>query len=100
MYARIEKSPAREQDMAALMREYNSTRQNYETLLKKTESHTGREIWKDARRANNSRSDRSGPCAGKAILTGHSQNHAHQSAWAGRRSGGSVSAGTDGPFIL
>lgn len=35
--ARIEKSPAREQDMAALMREYNSTKQNYETLLKKSQ---------------------------------------------------------------
>jgi polysaccharide chain length determinant protein (PEP-CTERM system associated) len=35
--SRIEKSPAREQDMAALMREYNSTKQNYETLLKKSQ---------------------------------------------------------------
>jgi polysaccharide chain length determinant protein (PEP-CTERM system associated) len=35
--SRIEKSPAREQDMAALMREYSSTKQNYETLLKKNQ---------------------------------------------------------------
>ncbi|MHB8139301.1 MAG: GumC family protein [Smithellaceae bacterium] len=35
--ARIEKSPAREQDMAGLMREYQSTKNNYETLLKKSQ---------------------------------------------------------------
>lgn len=54
--ARIEKSPAREQDMAALMREYNSTKQNYETLLKKAKRPCRQRTWKNARRANNSES--------------------------------------------
>ncbi len=36
--ARIEQTPSREQDMAALMREYASTKQTYENLLKKSQS--------------------------------------------------------------
>ncbi len=34
---RIEQTPVREQDMASLMREYQSTRDNYETLLRKSQ---------------------------------------------------------------
>ena len=34
---RIEQTPAREQDMAALLREYDSTKAEYETLLKKSQ---------------------------------------------------------------
>jgi uncharacterized protein involved in exopolysaccharide biosynthesis len=34
---RIEQTPAREQDMAALLREYNSTKAAYETLLNKSQ---------------------------------------------------------------
>lgn len=34
---RIEQTPAREQDMAALLREYQSTKEAYETLLKKSQ---------------------------------------------------------------
>jgi len=34
---RIEQTPAREQDMAALLREYDSTKAAYETLLKKSQ---------------------------------------------------------------
>ncbi len=34
---RIEQTPAREQDMAALLREYESTKVTYETLLKKSQ---------------------------------------------------------------
>lgn len=35
--ARIEKAPMREQDMAAIMREYHNTKQTYELLLKKSQ---------------------------------------------------------------
>jgi len=35
--ARIEQTPVREQDMAGLMREYQSTKDSYETLLKKSQ---------------------------------------------------------------
>ena len=34
---RIEQTPAREQDMAALMREHQSTKETYERLLKKSQ---------------------------------------------------------------
>ena len=36
-FSRIERTPAREQDMAALLREYESTKDNYERLLKKSQ---------------------------------------------------------------
>jgi uncharacterized protein involved in exopolysaccharide biosynthesis len=35
--ARIEKSPAREQEMASLLREHQSTKETYERLLKKSQ---------------------------------------------------------------
>jgi uncharacterized protein involved in exopolysaccharide biosynthesis len=35
--ARIEQTPEREQDMASLMREHNSTKESYERLLKKSQ---------------------------------------------------------------
>ena len=34
---RIEQTPVREQDMASLMREYHSTKESYETLLRKSQ---------------------------------------------------------------
>jgi polysaccharide chain length determinant protein (PEP-CTERM system associated) len=36
-FARIERAPAREQDMAALLREYQSTKDSYERLLNKSQ---------------------------------------------------------------
>jgi polysaccharide chain length determinant protein (PEP-CTERM system associated) len=36
-FARIEQTPSREQDMASLMREYQSTKETYERLLKKSQ---------------------------------------------------------------
>ncbi len=36
-FARIEQTPSREQDMASLMREYESTKESYERLLKKSQ---------------------------------------------------------------
>ncbi len=36
-FSRIERTPAREQDMAALLREYESTKDSYERLLKKSQ---------------------------------------------------------------
>ncbi|MFO7568246.1 MAG: GNVR domain-containing protein [Smithellaceae bacterium] len=36
-FSRIEKAPAREQDMASLLREYQSTKDSYERLLKKSQ---------------------------------------------------------------
>ena len=36
-FGRIEQTPSREQDMAGLMREYQSTKETYERLLKKSQ---------------------------------------------------------------